>query len=747
MNVSCICDGQNICWSQLGCLLIAVVSMLWVLWSILHKKICHKCLHPSAVALRRYHTSFWNEDREISSLILNALKIIRRSQGAYEVFYVQYNEDDSIKLAASASERLDISFGSDDIKTPLESSLLEVCSDYEKKRKDGVSSRLSVGDNNVAFLFPINVDGYDIGQICIVFENNKSPESIDGDEIVDLVMGLLRYREKSGILDDALGRCESDLETMMNATSYGVFVLDMEMKIRRINHLAEDMVGLKIEDCQSSFIENAINIIDGDANAVRNLLNQSVENGSYTINNEKFTIKSKTKKGSDCVVRLRAAPIFGLNGTQGVMLIICDVRAEEIIEAERNERKEESAKHHLELQMEQEQRREIEKALIKSGALASAGSLAASIAHEYNNVNSIAMGNLDILLQMKDLPEFVMDSLKTIRGMMSRGSEITTELLDYTRNNHTNGNKKENVSLIEVARRAKKMVDKEFAVEGIEFYSNSEDIKESDLEKYMLFVDPTRIQQVILNLVLNARHAMVESKKKTVSFELGIENDHPYLKISDTGHGIPEEDLDKLFNPYFSTKGEFAKFESQKQFKGNGLGLAICNLIMKKNGGSISVTSNVNSGTTFKLTFDDVQLGTLDIENHEEKEEEEPEVKNGEGRRILILDDEIELCKLLEHMFSGHGYVVEYTNDGNEGLRRQQEDPFDLVITDVQMPKMTGLEFLNKLSNLGEPQPKKIVMTGRITKQETGDTELDEFIQKPFDLIQFMATIQKLLYL
>jgi two-component system cell cycle sensor histidine kinase/response regulator CckA len=228
---------------------------------------------------------------------------------------------------------------------------------------------------------------------------------------------------------------------------------------------------------------------------------------------------------------------------------------------------------------------------------------------------------------------------------------------------------------------------------------------------------------------------------------VGVEDEYPYIKISDTGHGIPEEDLDRLFDPFFSTKGEFAKFESQKQFTGNGLGLAICNLIMKKNGGSISAESNVGEGTTFTIKFDDAPPESLNIERHlsADEIEEEVEIKNGQNKRILILDDEVELCKLLNHMFSTHGYVVECLDDGHIGLEKHKTDPFDLVITDVQMPKMTGLEFLNKLSNIEGPQPKKIVMTGRITKQETGDTQLDEFVQKPFDLIRFMSKIQQLL--
>jgi len=749
MEFICTCSGQTLCWSQIGFLTIAIISMLWVLRAVVYRKVCKKCLHPSAIALRRYHTSFWNNDVEVSDLVLIALKLIKVRQGAYEVFYIQYNEDESLKLAASSEEKLDINYSNlndTDIITPLEHSLLEECSKYDKNREEGISGKLEVDKNKIAFLFPINVDGYDIGQICIIFEEGKSPELIDSYEMINLVTGLLRYREKSGILENALGRCESDLDTMMNATPNGILILNMDMKVRRINHIAEDMVGFKIEDCQGCFVEDIIKIINGDCRIIRNLLAKSIESAAYSVNDERLTIQSKF--GSEYVVRFRAAPIFGINGTQGVMLIICDVRAEEIIETERSQHKEERAKHHLELQMEQEQRREVEKALMKSGALASAGTLAAAIAHEYNNVNSIAMGNLDVLLQMKDLPEFVMDSLKTVRGMMSKGAEITKDLLDYTRNNHTNGNKRENVSLIDIVQKTKKMVDKEFIVEGIRFYSNFDNVKDKNSDQYMVFVDPSRIQQVMLNLILNARHAMVDSSNKSVTFKIGIDKGRPYLDISDTGHGIYEEDLSKLFNPYFSTKGQFAKFESQKQFTGNGLGLAICNLIMKKNGGSIGVTSKLGEGTTFTLKFDEAPLESLDIDKHEENDEDEDiEIKNGKGRRILILDDEFELCKLLEHMFSGHGYIVKHTDDGHEGLRMHKEDPFDLIITDVQMPKMTGLEFLNKLSILGEPQPKKMVMTGRITKQETGNTKFDEFIQKPFDLIRFMAIIQRLLEL
>lgn len=741
MTSFCDCSIWCMCWGQLGCLSLSAIILLWVLWSIIKHKICKQCNHPSEIALRKYHTSFWNNDDEISNLMLNALRMIKRSQNVSEVYYFQYNENGILKLVASSQDK-NIS----DQDSEVELSLLKKHKTFYQNKRERIS--VSFGSSKkIAFIFPINVDGYDIGQICLIFDKNKAPEQIIEDDVINLVTGLLKYREKSGILEDALGRCESDLDTIMNAASHGVVIIDKDLKIRRLNNIAEQMFGCRSEMCQNEHLMKFLRLEDQTKQSViSDLINEAIKKGSFVNKKERFVIKSKDE--SEFVVCFRTAPVFGINGVEGAALIICDVRAEEIIETERNQRKEEKAKHYLELQMEQEQRREVEKALIKSGALASTGTLVAGIAHEYNNVNSIAMGNLDVLLQMKNLPDFVKDSLKTIRGMMSRGSEITTELLDYTRNNHTNGNKREYVSLIDIAEKTKKMVGKEFAVEGIEFSSNFENIKEKDLDKYIVFVDPSRIQQVILNLVLNARHAMIESHKKIVSFEVGVENDSAYLKVSDTGHGIPEEDLSKLFNPYFSTKGVYAKFESQKQFSGNGLGLAICTLIMKKNGGSIDVKSKVGEGTTFTLRFDEVQKDSLEIENHEvEDEEENFEIKDGQGKKILVLDDEIELCKLLEHMFSGHGYKIKYTDDGYEGLRMHKEDPFDLIITDIQMPKMTGLEFLNNLSSIGGPQPKKVVMTGRITKQETVDIELDEFMHKPFDLIRFMSTIQGLLNL
>ena len=375
---------------------------------------------------------------------------------------------------------------------------------------------------------------------------------------------------------------------------------------------------------------------------------------------------------------------------------------------------------------------------MRSTALAYAGTLAAGVAHEYNNINSIAMGNLDVLLKMEALPPFVLECISTIRRTTARGAEITRSLLDYAKDGVNGDIKRESVSLVSLAEEIMNLVMKEFSKEGIKFSSNFNEIENN----HFVSVNSSQIKQAILNLVLNARHAVSDLNRKIISFKISSDDEYVYLEISDTGHGIPEEDIEKLFHPFFTTKGKFAKEDSQKKFDGSGLGLAVTNMIMKQHGGSISVASDIGSGARFLLSFSKM-IKETEIKEDEDSENEDIEIRDVQNKKILVLDDEIELCKLLSDSLTGNGYNVKYTDDGEQALEWNSEDSFDLILTDIQMPKMSGTEFLNNLP-INENQ-KRIIMTGRVNKKDLKGIDMDEFVYKPFNLFSLIGRIQEIL--
>jgi len=348
-------------------------------------------------------------------------------------------------------------------------------------------------------------------------------------------------------------------------------------------------------------------------------------------------------------------------------------------------------------------------------------------------------------MKMNGVSLSILSSLKTIREMVLRSSDLTRNLLDYARETtNVNGDKKW-VSLFDIVDNTKSLVNKEFSSEGITFTSNFDSIGAEDKKCFDIYVDESQIKQSILNIVLNARHAMIASKNKIVSFNIYNHKDRIELQICDTGHGIPKDDLEKLFDPFFSTKGSFAREESQKQFSGNGLGLSMCYLFMKKNNGYIEASSELGKGTIFKFIFNKCNTDVIDTDLPKDEDLEELEILDGCGKRIILLDDEEELCKLLSRFLKQFNYEVFSTDDGSEALQRINDEKYDLVITDIQMPKMTGTEFLNNLSTIDHKNIKVMVLTGRTKKEGLKDYKFDEFVSKPFDLYKLIEKVQILL--
>lgn len=632
----------------------------------------------------------------------------------------------------------------DDVEVSLCSSfdnkeiLEDVCLSLYKNSKEVIIQEFLINSEiKKAVCYKVILDNYTVGVFCLFFDKYKifSNEEI---ELIKSFVELIKLVEKSDILEEALGKSESDLETIIDFVNDGVIIVNPDLKIRKINCVVEDMIGIKEKDA----IDKSLNkIIQTEEDFDIELLIQELKDiGTETCSS--LNLKTKNKK---LLVKIKVIPILTNESNGSYVVFIQNIEMEKKAEQERKQRNQEKERHYLELQAEVEQRKEIENALIKSAALASAGTLTAGIVHEFNNINSIVMGNLDVVLKTKNIPESALTSLKTVREMVSRGGELTRSLLNYTRETANGNRNKKWCSLLDIVKNTRNLVDKEFSNEGIKFTSNFNKISKEDKELFYVYVDESQVKQAILNIVLNARHAIVNSKDKVVSFDIYNNKDTIELQISDTGHGIPKEDLDKLFIPFFSTKGDFAKEESQKQFSGNGLGLSMCNLIMKKNNGNIYVDSEIGKGTTFRFVFNKKieEDKKIDIGSVKESEEE-VDILDGDGKRILLLDDEVEICNLLKRSLIHCGYETYDTDDGYEALKELDNKEYDLIITDIQMSKMTGIEFLNNLSTIKGKKPKIIVLTGRMQKDDLKDCEFDCYIGKPFDLYKFIEKIQEL---
>lgn len=378
---------------------------------------------------------------------------------------------------------------------------------------------------------------------------------------------------------------------------------------------------------------------------------------------------------------------------------------------------------------------ETEERLIRSETLAVVGTLAAGVAHEFNNILAVIRGHLDsLLLQPHAVSRQVRSQLEIMLRMVERGSEITNNLMLFTRES-SNGHKC--VEMNEMVDECVKLVFKEFQAEGIWV--------EVDVPNGVVaFANPSQIGQVVMNLLLNAKDAMLDRLVKHIVIRGSVDDDNCWLDISDTGCGIDPENLRHIFNPFFSTKGEKALEGSpQMHLRGTGLGLAVCHTIMTKHHlGDIIVESRVGVGTTFKLRIPKYKSQKI----HEEAESIQ-DVPLGRGESVLVLDDEAELASIIGKVLTEGGYEVMVTDDGHEALRHHVEKPFDVVLMDLKMPIMSGYTFLHGLKESPDTLPKIIVATGnpsllRGNKEQMG---VDEVLIKPLSVKDIFQCIRCML--
>ncbi len=320
---------------------------------------------------------------------------------------------------------------------------------------------------------------------------------------------------------------------------------------------------------------------------------------------------------------------------------------------------------------------------IKVEKLESITILAGGIAHDFNNLLTAILGNISLALLSTDSGNPAFHRLAAAEKASLRAQELTQQLLAFSKRRSP----------------AKKEISiKNLIIEAASFASRGTNIKcdfHLSPDLWVVEVDEGQINQVINNLIINAVQASVEGRKIKISAEnITLEDSLPvnlppgkYVQISiqDQGVGIPQENLTKIFDPYFTTKPT-----------GSGLGLATSYSIIKKHGGEIIVTSRLNQGTTFSF-----YLPALDKISSDSVVKKEPLLR-GSGR-ILLLDDEEDVLEVTAYMLKELGYEVVLARDGTEVFSIYQEameskKPFAAVIMDLTIPGgMGGKEVLPKL--------------------------------------------------
>ena len=375
--------------------------------------------------------------------------------------------------------------------------------------------------------------------------------------------------------------------------------------------------------------------------------------------------------------------------------------------------------------------------LQRAQKMESIGTLTGGIAHDFNNILSIIIGNTELALD--DVPEWnpVHFNLEEIKTAGLRAKDIVRRLLSFTRKTDE---KLKPIEIVPVIKDALKFLRSTIPT-TIDIH---QDIQATD---ETILADPTQINQVMMNLCVNASQAMEQTGG---SLTIRVENtvldqgsvrkysdlsmgDYVKVTVSDTGPGIDPKHMDRIFDPYFTTR---------EVGKGPGMGLAVVQGIVKNHNGAISVDSKPGKGTTFRMLFP-LAEGKAAVET-----ETTQEMPTG-NETILFVDDEISIVNIVRKMLERLGYKVETAMTPQDALERFRPNPdhFDLVITDMTMPQMTGVMLAEGLMQI-RPDIPVIICTGYsslIDEEKAKDLGIAAYVMKPIIMTEIAKIIRAVL--
>ncbi|KAB2890129.1 MAG: response regulator [Desulfobulbaceae bacterium] len=379
------------------------------------------------------------------------------------------------------------------------------------------------------------------------------------------------------------------------------------------------------------------------------------------------------------------------------------------------------------------ERHQLEKQLRHSQKMEAIGTLAGGIAHDFNNVLTPIMGYSEIIrLKMRKdgYPDPVIgDYIEEILKAARRAKNLVEQILTFSRSHE----KKEQLQYIHP------IVKEVMKLMRVTLPATIQINQEIDEQCGLVSVDPVQIHQVLINLCTNSAHAMT-GRRGTLTVKLAKApqdeqgQDWLELSVADTGTGIEPEMLDRIFEPYFTTK---------EKSRGTGMGLAMVHGIITRQGGKVTVESQVGRGTTFRV-FLPISQQVTPLEHIVSA----AEIVRGEGR-ILLVDDEEQVVNVTSQMLVSLGYQVTGRTSAMEAfeLFAGAHHDFDLLITDLTMPELTGIELSARFKAIRPGLP-VILFTGyseQFSKEAAVHAGVSRYCTKPFALRELSSLVHQLI--
>ncbi len=537
-------------------------------------------------------------------------------------------------------------------------------------------------------------------------------------ETWELIQELQIHQIELEMQNKELRRSQSELEAARKKYSdlydfapTGYFTMSEEGLILEANLTGARMLGVERRDLKGSRFTH---FITPDTQDIFYLHRKKL---IETKRNQSCELRFLRKDDSEFWVQLACVPVEDDEGN----IIAFQASVSDIEERMRAE----AEKNRLESQLQQSQKME------------SIGDLAGGIAHDFNNLLFSIVGMAELLLEDLSPLSLEYQNAKQILKAGERGSELVQQILTFSRKAD---HKMVPLRVQEIMKEVLKLI-------RLTIPSNIEITQNLQGDCGVVMADATQLHQVAMNLITNAYHA-VEQTEGNISVELKesvLETqdlaDTPLkpesyvkLSVSDTGCGIDPDVRDKIFDPYFTTK---------EQGKGTGLGLSVVYGIIKEYGGHIKVQSDLGIGTTVE-----VYLPLLETPSQSESIKD-VKIHPAGSERILLVDDEEIIVHLEKQMLERLGYHVKPFTNSLDALSafRSDLDAFDLVITDMAMPKMTGVQLAEKLFSVRQDIP-IIVCTGfseRMNEKEAERLGISGLLKKPISKSDMAGMVRKVL--
>ena len=381
--------------------------------------------------------------------------------------------------------------------------------------------------------------------------------------------------------------------------------------------------------------------------------------------------------------------------------------------------------------------KKLQEQLYQAAKMEAIGTLAGGIAHDFNNLLQIVQGYTDLLILRKNKEDPDYDKLRAMRGAAQRGRDLVQQILAFSRKVETKPRPVDlNNELRQTERLLHRTIEKMISIE-MDLADNL----------WPISADPIHIEQILLNLAVNAKHAMPQGGRliiETKNIKLDEEYCRTHLKtkpgryvllmVSDTGHGMDKEVVARIFEPFLTTK---------ETGEGTGLGLAMVFGLVKSHEGHISCYSEPGFGTTFKIYFP-----AIDTE-WERSPETSQELPAFGTETLLIVDDEESIRELTKELLSEVGYKVLTAASGREAIDAYSKgkEAISLVILDLIMPGMDGKACLEDLLKIN-PDVKVLLASGYSAEGLAGHviaSGVKGFISKPYDIRQLLRMVRAVL--